>query len=130
MKIVIFGPERRLGALVGDCVIDLNRGFAEYLQERGDRNPNEQALDRLPSDLKSFIEGGAIALENAQRMIDHFAGIGSDDGDELSEVVHSRFTGEASCSMAGASHRLRWRQLRRPSSRHVGQPARQNRHSG
>ena len=90
MKIVIFGPERRLGALVGDCVIDLNRGFAKYLQERGDRNPNVQALDRLPSDLKSFIEGGAIALENAQRMIDHFAGIGSDDGDELSEVVHSR----------------------------------------
>jgi hypothetical protein len=23
MKIVIFGPERRLGALAGDCVIDL-----------------------------------------------------------------------------------------------------------
>lgn len=27
MKIVIFGPERLLGALVDDCVIDLNRGF-------------------------------------------------------------------------------------------------------
>jgi hypothetical protein len=60
MKIVIFGPERRLGALAGDCVIDLNRGFARYLQQRGDRNPNEQASERLPPDLKSFIEGGAI----------------------------------------------------------------------
>jgi hypothetical protein len=49
MKIVIFGPEPRLGA-AGDCVIDLNRGFARYLQERGDRNPNEEAGERLPPD--------------------------------------------------------------------------------
>ena len=61
MKIVIFGPERRLGALAGDCVIDLNRGFARYLQDRGDRYPNEQAAERLPADLKSFIEGGAAS---------------------------------------------------------------------
>jgi 2-keto-4-pentenoate hydratase/2-oxohepta-3-ene-1,7-dioic acid hydratase in catechol pathway len=90
MKIVIFGPERRLGALAGDCVIDLNRGFARYLQERGDRNPNEQAGERLPPDLKSFIEGGASALENARRVIEHFAGIDGADGGELSKVVHSR----------------------------------------
>jgi acylpyruvate hydrolase len=90
MKIVIFGPERRLGALAGDCVIDLHHGFARYLQERGDRNPNELAAERMPADLKSFIEGGALALENAQRVIDHFAGIDWDDGSELSKVVHSR----------------------------------------
>jgi hypothetical protein len=71
MKVVIFGPERRLGALAGDCVIDLNRGFARYLEERGDRNPNEDAAERLPPDLKSFIENGPIALENAQQVIDH-----------------------------------------------------------
>ena len=52
-----------------------HRGFARYLQERGDRNPNEQAAERLPADLKSLIEGGAVALENAQPVIDHFAGI-------------------------------------------------------
>jgi 2-keto-4-pentenoate hydratase/2-oxohepta-3-ene-1,7-dioic acid hydratase in catechol pathway len=92
MKIVIFGPERRLGALADDCVIDLNRGLARYLQERGDRNPNEQAGERLPPDLKSFIEGGAIALENARQVIEHFAGFGGDDGGELSKVVHSRST--------------------------------------
>jgi 2-keto-4-pentenoate hydratase/2-oxohepta-3-ene-1,7-dioic acid hydratase in catechol pathway len=90
LKIVIFGPERRLGALAGDCVIDLNRGFARYVQERGDRNPNEQPAERLPSDLKSFIEGGAIALENAQRVIDHFAGLDGAEGGELSTVVYRR----------------------------------------
>jgi 2-keto-4-pentenoate hydratase/2-oxohepta-3-ene-1,7-dioic acid hydratase in catechol pathway len=71
-------------------VIDLNRGFARYLQERGDRNPNEEAGERLPPDLKSFIEGGASALENARRVIEHFAGIDGADGGELSKVVHSR----------------------------------------
>ena len=47
MKIVVFGPERRLGALAADRVIDLNRGFARYLQYRGDRHPNEQAGKHL-----------------------------------------------------------------------------------
>ena len=89
MRIVIFGPKRRLGGLAGDCVIDLNRGFARYLQERGDGNPNEHAAEWLPPDLKSFIEGGPLALENAQQVIDHFNGIGCDDGGELSNVVHS-----------------------------------------
>lgn len=89
MKIVIFGPERRLGALTDDCVIDLNRGFARYLQERGERNANEQAIERLPADLKSFIEGGAAALENAQQVIDRFAGPGCDDGGEQAKVVHN-----------------------------------------
>lgn len=66
MKIVVFGPERRLGALAADRVIDLNRGFARYLQYRGDRHPTEQAAKLLPAELRSFIEGGAAALENAQ----------------------------------------------------------------
>jgi hypothetical protein len=73
MKIVVFGPERRLGALAADRVIDLNRGFARYLQYRGDRHPNEQAAKLLPAQLRSFIEGGAAALENAQQAIEYLA---------------------------------------------------------
>ena len=53
------------------------------------RNPNEHAAEWLPPDLKSFIEGGPLALENAQQVIDHFNGIGCDDGGELANVVHS-----------------------------------------
>lgn len=53
MKIVVFGPDRRVGALVGDNVIDLN------------------AVDRgLPSDLEQFIIAGDEALQGAQRAID------------------------------------------------------------
>jgi 2-keto-4-pentenoate hydratase/2-oxohepta-3-ene-1,7-dioic acid hydratase in catechol pathway len=57
MKIVVFGPERRVGALVGEVVIDLNRAAAE-----------------LPARLLTFIEAGAPALDEARRVIDRFAG--------------------------------------------------------
>ena len=41
MKIVVFGPERRVGAMFGDQVIDLNR-----------------ASSQLPARLLTFIEAG------------------------------------------------------------------------
>jgi 2-keto-4-pentenoate hydratase/2-oxohepta-3-ene-1,7-dioic acid hydratase in catechol pathway len=52
MKIVVYGPERRVGALVGTDVIDLN------------------AAAGLPSDLEQFILQGDRAIEAAQRAID------------------------------------------------------------
>ena len=47
MKIVVFGPDRRVGALVGDSVIDLNQ-----------------------VSLEAFIAAGPAALDQAQRLID------------------------------------------------------------
>ena len=35
MKIVVFGPERRVGALLNERVIDLNRGMARQVREGG-----------------------------------------------------------------------------------------------
>src|SRR5579872_329316 len=53
MKIVVFGPEQRVGALVGDGIIDLNR-----------------ADSQLPSSLVQLIEAGEGALERVQRLVD------------------------------------------------------------
>lgn len=53
MKIVVFGPQRRVGALLDDRVIDLNRASAQ-----------------LPSRLLDFIEAGAPALAEAKRLVD------------------------------------------------------------
>ena len=65
MKIVVYGPERRVGAWEGDLVIDLARA---YEHSRGaDPGPGE----RLPSDLPSFIETGRSGLERARAAIDH-----------------------------------------------------------
>jgi 2-keto-4-pentenoate hydratase/2-oxohepta-3-ene-1,7-dioic acid hydratase in catechol pathway len=88
MKIVIFGPERRVGALVDDRVIDLNLGFAAYLRARGDSNADAQAAEKLPPSLRSFIECGAIGLEFAQQVIDHFAKAGPEDS-ENPKVVYN-----------------------------------------
>jgi 2-keto-4-pentenoate hydratase/2-oxohepta-3-ene-1,7-dioic acid hydratase in catechol pathway len=56
MKIVVFGPERRVGALVQDRVIDLNRASAQ-----------------LPARLSNFIEAGAPALAEARRLVDQWS---------------------------------------------------------
>ncbi|HVO95015.1 MAG TPA: fumarylacetoacetate hydrolase family protein, partial [Terriglobales bacterium] len=56
MKIVVFGPQRRIGALVDDRVIDLHRASAQ-----------------LPARLLSFIEAGAPALAEARRLVDQLS---------------------------------------------------------
>ncbi len=89
MKIVVFGPERRVGALVGEKVIDLNRGMARQLQERGESKPEEQAATSLPSRLLAFIESGATGLENAQRVIDQFAKVAPGDERGDPKVLHN-----------------------------------------
>jgi acylpyruvate hydrolase len=89
MKIVVFGPERRVGALIGDRIIDLNRGMARRLTERGEAKAEEQAATRLPPQLLQFIEDGAAALENAQRVIDQFGATAPSDDRGAPKVVHS-----------------------------------------
>jgi 2-keto-4-pentenoate hydratase/2-oxohepta-3-ene-1,7-dioic acid hydratase in catechol pathway len=56
MKIVVFGPQQRVGALVDDRVIDLNRASAQ-----------------LPAGLLSFIEAGAPAMAEARRVVDRWS---------------------------------------------------------
>jgi 2-keto-4-pentenoate hydratase/2-oxohepta-3-ene-1,7-dioic acid hydratase in catechol pathway len=56
MKIVVFGPEHRVGALVDDRVIDLNGASAQ-----------------LPPRLLNFIEGGAPVLAEAKRAVDEWS---------------------------------------------------------
>jgi 2-keto-4-pentenoate hydratase/2-oxohepta-3-ene-1,7-dioic acid hydratase in catechol pathway len=89
MKIVVFGPERRVGALVGDKVIDLNRGMVRHLQERGETNAEERAAESLPPRLLNFIECGAAGLENAQRVIDRFANVVPGDDRGEPKVAHN-----------------------------------------
>jgi 2,4-didehydro-3-deoxy-L-rhamnonate hydrolase len=56
MKIVVFGPDKRVGALVGDRIIDLNRASAQ-----------------LPARLLNFIEAGKPALDGAAEAIEKHA---------------------------------------------------------
>ena len=75
MKIVVYGPFKRTGALCDSSVVDLSYAYAKYLRERTDEpNPLEMADVIVPSDLVRLIEGGPRALEAAQQALDYLFG--------------------------------------------------------
>jgi len=75
MKIVVFGPEKRVGALRGDQVVDLSLAYAKLLKERHDeQHPTMLAAALVPSDLAMFIDGGRRTLDCAAAALDHLFG--------------------------------------------------------
>ena len=70
MKIVVFGPDKRTGALVDDQVVDIAAAYAKYL---GETVAKGQPGD-VPSNLGQFIEGGDNTLACAQKAIDYLFG--------------------------------------------------------
>jgi hypothetical protein len=80
MKIVVFGPFKRTGALHGESVVDLSRAYAKHLQERTvEPNPLEMADVVVPSNLVRLIEGGPRALDAAQQALDYLFGEAQDN---------------------------------------------------
>lgn len=77
MKIVVYGPERRVGALQGEQIIDLNRAYARMIRGRHDA---DDAEERVPPSLGAFVASGTAALEAAQRAIEHALEAGPADG--------------------------------------------------
>jgi 2-keto-4-pentenoate hydratase/2-oxohepta-3-ene-1,7-dioic acid hydratase in catechol pathway len=69
MKIVVFGDHARVGAWVGDRILDLQRS-----------NPS------LPAGLRQFIEAGPRALDDAQRAIDSLGSARDDAVFSVGEV--------------------------------------------
>ena len=79
MKIVLFGPEHRIGAWQNDKVIDLNRALANYLREqRSETNAQAHADEKIPLRLDRFIALGKAAIEDAQRAIEHATKYGAE----------------------------------------------------
>src|SRR5262245_26385553 len=73
MKIVVFGPTRRVGAIHdGRLIVDLSLAHAKLLRERdGERHAVDLAAVHVPADLSWFIERGDAALDAARRSIEH-----------------------------------------------------------
>lgn len=72
MKIVVFGPERRVGLWEGDRVVDANAAAADYLSTRMNRaEAVAKAAQDAPADLARFIAGGQPALELARLAAAH-----------------------------------------------------------
>jgi 2-keto-4-pentenoate hydratase/2-oxohepta-3-ene-1,7-dioic acid hydratase in catechol pathway len=72
MKIVVFGPLKRTGALHNGSIFDLSYSYAKYLRERTkEPSPLEMADVVVPSDLARLIEAGPRALDAAQTALDY-----------------------------------------------------------
>ena len=91
MKIVVFGPEQRVGALRGELIVDLSRAYAKFLRERqNERQALLLAAALLPGDLAMFIEAGKRALEYAATAVDYVCGEAFDQlGVNGETVVHA-----------------------------------------
>ena len=79
MKLVVFGPGRRVGVVRGDDAIDASLATAKYLHERK-REPSALTIAEalVPSGLENFIEGGDRSLDQAREAVDYLFGAAAD----------------------------------------------------
>jgi acylpyruvate hydrolase len=91
MKIVVFGPERRVGVLHDDRhVVDVCLAHAKLLWERdGEPHAVELAAVLTPADLGRFIERGDAALDAARDSLSYlFERAGDRAGPRGETIVH------------------------------------------
>jgi 2-keto-4-pentenoate hydratase/2-oxohepta-3-ene-1,7-dioic acid hydratase in catechol pathway len=74
MKIVLFGPERRVGALQDERVVDLSAAFVRLRRDRGQTTAVGDTATLVPSDLRGFIAAGPAGLERAAEALEHVRG--------------------------------------------------------
>jgi acylpyruvate hydrolase len=88
MKIVVYGPEKRVGVLHNGSVADANFALAKYLGEvNNERNSLDHATAIASPDLGRFIEGGKRALDNTRKAIDYLFGKARDHNGPRGETV-------------------------------------------
>jgi len=78
MKLVTFDyptvadPVQRIGALVGNKIIDLNRGYARYLAEKENSAEAYELADAIvPPDMIKFLQRGIQGMDAAQIAIEY-----------------------------------------------------------
>jgi acylpyruvate hydrolase len=71
MKLVTFKvhTEKRVGALLGDKVVDLNSAYALKLKEEGIISPRRKANALIPNCMIGFLEGGAESKKAAEEAL-------------------------------------------------------------
>jgi acylpyruvate hydrolase len=77
VKVVVFGPQKRVGILQGDQVVDASLAYAALAASRGEALPYAVAAASVPSDLEAFIEAGDRAIAGAQEAVDYAVRSGS-----------------------------------------------------
>jgi len=114
MKLVVYGPGKRVGFVQDDQVFDVNGACTKYLGEsQGERLPYEMAAAVAPDELGSFIEAGERAIEITLRAVEHLlqraatqTGLNGEPlVQPLSEVkLHAPYARRARIMMAGGNY--------------------------
>jgi acylpyruvate hydrolase len=73
MKLVTFKvhTEERIGAKLGEEVVDLNSAFALMLKEKGKLNPRRHADALIPSSMVEFLNGEDESMEAAKKALNY-----------------------------------------------------------
>lgn len=76
MKVVVYGPDRRVAAQSDDGLLDLNCAYATYLRDKqGVARAQAHADAVLPARLGDFIDEGGGALDAAAVAIENFGSV-------------------------------------------------------
>ena len=87
MKLVVYGPQRRLGVLDGTHIVDANGAYAKLAHEKnGEPLPYQLASAMAPANLLDFIKAGKRAIDNAHAAVEHVSRAG-DKGIEGEQLV-------------------------------------------
>jgi acylpyruvate hydrolase len=113
VKLVVYGPDKRIGALQGDQVVDLNGAHAKYLKEtQKEPLPYEMAAAIVPADLDRLILSGQRGIEGAERALEYVAGKAADQlgpkGERLAQPradvkIHAPYPNRTRIMMAGGN---------------------------
>jgi 2-keto-4-pentenoate hydratase/2-oxohepta-3-ene-1,7-dioic acid hydratase in catechol pathway len=72
VRVVVYGPERRVGILEGDNVVDVEAAYVKLAHEvQNHPAPYRTAAATTPADLEAFIQLGDRALEGARNAVDY-----------------------------------------------------------
>lgn len=106
MKIVVFGPEQRVGALRDGQIIDLNAAFARLRRDRGQSTAADELARLMPADLRGFIAAGPAALEHAAETLEHVRGEDPEGVAHLADAVrlHAPWAPRARIACAGGNY--------------------------
>jgi acylpyruvate hydrolase len=114
MRLVVYGPDKKLGALNGAQVVDLNAAYAKFLAEtRDEPHPYLMAAAVVPAELGAFVESGSRAVEGAQQAVEYLTTRAADQlglkGEpllaELSHIkLHAPYARRARLMMAGGNY--------------------------
>ncbi|HAP41591.1 MAG TPA: 2-hydroxyhepta-2,4-diene-1,7-dioate isomerase [Nitrospira sp.] len=93
MKLVSFtvrtpvGTFTRIGADLGQVIIDLNMAYARWLSDQGEPQPRRLADAQLASTMSEFLAGGASAMNAARQALTHAAHLGTSATGPAGETI-------------------------------------------